>query len=80
MTISNHLLNCHCKHPLQALICQSQALHKASLRARRCLTRHGRQRLASRDFATPARPPVSHVCRRGTSNAPCHVRMVPRGF
>ena len=35
---------------------------------------------ASCDFATPARPPVSHVCRRGTSNAPCHVRMVPRGF
>ena len=39
MIISNLLLICH----LQALICQSQALHKASLRAR-CQTRHRRQR------------------------------------
>ena len=62
MIISNLLLICH----LQALICQSQALHKASLRARcRPVTDAD---VASCDFAT------------GTSNAPCHVRMVPSGF
>ena len=42
MIISNLLLICH----LQALICQSQALHKASLRAR-CQTRHRRVKTPS---------------------------------
>jgi hypothetical protein len=55
MTISNLSLNCHCKHPLQALICQSQALRKASLRAR-CWTVADAQRLASCDFATTGTP------------------------
>jgi hypothetical protein len=51
MTISNHLLISNCKHQLQALICQSQALRKASSRAR-CWTVADTQRLVSCDFAT----------------------------